>query len=142
MEEHAQKQPILPASLYDLQVWDQLSLSECAEIAYLVERHLPPAFRFVRVETYTAGTQRHQIALFTWQSPAEQEPCFFALIPGSTATLGYDRAQKPRPSAESLYEWQKAHFYEEMSVVTIDGELLGDILPPLHGPPYEHIDPV
>ncbi|MDQ2902201.1 MAG: SUMF1/EgtB/PvdO family nonheme iron enzyme [Chloroflexota bacterium] len=142
MEAYAQNKPMLPAPLYDLQVWDQLSPSECAAIAQVVARRLPPAFHFVRIETYAAGTQRHQIALFTWQAPAEREPCYFVLIPGSTATLGYDRAHKPRPSAEHMYEWQNSHFYKEVSPVTFDGEQVSDTLPPRYDRLYEHMDTV
>ncbi|MDQ2713700.1 MAG: hypothetical protein M3Z08_02200 [Chloroflexota bacterium] len=39
MEAHAQNKPILPAPLYDLQVWDQLSPSESAEIADETNEH-------------------------------------------------------------------------------------------------------
>lgn len=105
MQEPAQEKMELPDALYDLQKWDRLSLSECTKIARLVERHVAPAFRFAEIDTYMAGTQRHWMARFTWQSRAEPEPCSFMLIPGGVTTLGYDRSSQPKPRAELMYEW-------------------------------------
>lgn len=113
MQESAQEKIALPDALYDLQKWDHLSRSECVEIALQVEQCVAPAFQFEGVETYMAGTQRHQIARFTWQSKAEPEPCSFMLIPGSIATLGYNRAYQPKPSAELMYEWWKPNADED-----------------------------
>lgn len=39
MQEPAQGKTALPDALYDLEKWNHLSSSECAEIALLVERH-------------------------------------------------------------------------------------------------------
>lgn len=57
----------MSTALQDLQLWDRLSLHECEEIAHFIADFLPDAFRFVCVETYQAGTQSHQIALFEWK---------------------------------------------------------------------------
>src|SRR5258708_39415554 len=97
MQKPAQEKTALPDALYDLQMWDHLSLSECTEIALLVERHVAPAFQFVGIETCMAGTQRHQMARFTWQSRAEPQPCSFMLIPSSGAALGIAQASQPTP---------------------------------------------
>lgn len=113
MHEPAQEKVAWPDSLYDLQKWDHLSCPECAEIALLVEQRVAPAFRFVGIETCMAGTQHHQMARFTWQSKAEPESCSFMLIPGSVATLGYDRAYRPKPRAELMYEWWKPNADED-----------------------------
>jgi hypothetical protein len=142
MQEPAQEKAALPDALYDLQMWDRLPLSECAEIALLVERHVPPAFQFVEIETCMAGTQRHQMARFTWQSPAEPEPCSFMLIPGSVATLGYDRSYKPKPSAELMYEWWKPNSDEDDAQVAANEETFRSLLPSLYDQLHQQMDTV
>ncbi|MDQ2906168.1 MAG: formylglycine-generating enzyme family protein [Chloroflexota bacterium] len=142
MQEPAQEKAALPDALYDLQVWDQLSLSECVEIALLVERHVPPAFQFVGIETCMAGTQRHQIARFTWQSPAEPEPWPFMLIPGSVATLGYDRSYRPKPSPELMYEWWKPYPDDDDVQAAANEDAFRSLLPSLYDQLHQQMDGV
>ncbi len=144
MQEPVQEKTTLPDALYDLQMWDHLSLSECTEIALLVERHVAPAFQFVGIETCMAGTQRHQMARFTWQSRAEPEPCSFMLIPGSVATLGYDRASQPKPRAELMYEWWKpnADEDEDEAQVAANEEPFRSLLPSLYDQLHQQMDAV
>lgn len=142
MQEPVQEKAVLPDALYNLRVWDQLSLAECTEIAFLVERRLPLAFQFEQIETYIAGTQRHQIAQFTWRSRAEPEPCSFMLIPGSVAPLGYDRSYKPKPRAELMYEWWKSNVDEDEAQVAANEEPFRSLLPSLYDQLHQQMDAV
>ncbi len=142
MQKPAQEKTALPDALYDLQMWDHLSLSECAEIALLVELHVAPAFQFIGIETCMTGTQRHQMARFTWQSPSESEPCSFMLIPGSVATLGYDRAYQPEPRAELMYEWWKPNSDEDDAQVAANEEPFRSLLPSLYDQLHRQMDAV
>jgi len=118
----------LPEALFDLHLWDQLSPHACEEMARLVEKHMPASFRFLHVETFAAGTQQHHMALFEWKPSANHPPCAFALIPGGTATLGYDRTQRLVPREDLVQEWQDSHRYE-MDLNPGDTEMLRDCFP-------------
>lgn len=100
-------QPGFPDALLNLARWDQLSLQECEYLARYIEEYLPPSFRFAHMATYEVGTQRRHIAHFDWHPSGEQAPVLFSLIPGTTATLGFDRAH-PFPVDEGLVlDWQR-----------------------------------
>ncbi|WP_201390088.1 SUMF1/EgtB/PvdO family nonheme iron enzyme [Ktedonobacter sp. SOSP1-85] len=119
----------IPTVLQNLYLWDERSLSECEEIAHFIAAFLPHTFQFTRVEAYTVGIQQHQIALFEWRGTSQGTPCLFALIPGGTVTLGYDRNQRLVPSEELVCEWQEYNLEYHGDMVTIDGDLVKDILP-------------
>lgn len=119
----------LPKALFDLALWDQLSRRECEDIAHQVAALLPSSFRFVSVKTYTVEMQRHRIARFEWKTPAQKRPSPFVLIPGDTRTLGYDPTQRLLPDEELLREWQEGTQEYHGDMMTIDGELIRDILP-------------
>src|SRR5258708_9566522 len=142
MQEPAQEKTALPDALYDLQKWDRLSLSECTEIALLVEQHVAPAFQFAEIDTYMAGPQLHQMARFTWQSPTEPEPCSFMLIPGTVATLGYDRAFQPKPRAELMYEWWNPDADKDEAQVAANEEPFRSLLPSLYDQLHQQMDAV
>jgi hypothetical protein len=59
----------LPAPLFDLRSWDQLSPAECEEVARLVAERIPTTFHFEQIETYQCSSQQHHIALFKWKPP-------------------------------------------------------------------------
>src|SRR5437762_13242126 len=59
----------LPEMLLDLHKWDQLSPAECVEVAFQVERLLPPSFRFLNLEAYASASEQHHIAYFEWTAP-------------------------------------------------------------------------
>ena len=93
-------------ALLDLTLWDQLSFQACEHLARSIEEYLPPSFRFAHVSTYEAGTQRRHIAHFTWQPSAEQAPILFSLVPGATATLGFDQEHPFAVDEELVLDWQ------------------------------------
>jgi formylglycine-generating enzyme required for sulfatase activity len=68
-----EEQTIMPQqlleALFDLKKWDQLSREECVEIAFQVERLLPPSFRFTNLETFSSPADQHHIAYFEWTAP-------------------------------------------------------------------------
>lgn len=97
----------LPEALFDLPKWDQLSIQECERLACNVSTRLPASFRFARIATYDIGTQRRHVAHFNWQPSAEQAPVLFSLIPGATATLGFDRAHPFAVDKWLVLDWQR-----------------------------------
>src|SRR5260370_10591681 len=89
-----------------LDQWDRFELSECEEIARDLDRVLPASFRFHKIETCTAGEQKHRVAVFEWAGlPPSYQHGFFALIPGGEATLGDDRAHPFLPNAQQQASW-------------------------------------
>ncbi len=130
----------LSRALRDFHLWDGLSLHEYEEMGRFIATFLPHSLHFVRVETYQVGIQRHHIALFEWRDPFQQSPGPFALIPGGTVTLGYDRTQRPFPSEDLVCEWQEHSLYYHSDSVTFDGALLRDILPANYEAFYAYLD--
>lgn len=89
-----------------LDQWDRFELPECEEIAHDLDRVLPASFRFHKIETCTAGEQKHRVAVFEWAGlPESYQHGFFALIPGDQATLGYDREHPFLPDSQQLASW-------------------------------------
>ena len=106
--------------LQNLSAWDELSLSECEDMARFIATSLPPAFHFERIETYEVGRQRHHMALFEWKGSSQQFSSQFVLIPGGTVTLGHDPTQSHAPDEQFIRE--RLEFLE-------DGEVEREILP-------------
>jgi hypothetical protein len=94
-------------ALFNLTLWDQLSRQECEVLARAVARHLPSSFQFTHVTSYQVGTQQHRIAHFTWYSEEEERLSLFSLVPGETATLGYDREHPPLVAKDLVVDWQQ-----------------------------------
>src|SRR5690242_19296070 len=82
-----------------LAVWDRLTSAERVTVAREVAGRLPAAFRLLGLEWHALGDQRHEVAFFDWRGAR------FALIPGGTVTLGYDRAQPFVPNAAQMASW-------------------------------------
>lgn len=97
----------LSEALLNLALWDQLSLQECDHLARSLEESLSPSFRFAHMATYEVGTQRRHIAHFSWHPPLKQAPVLFSLIPGATATLGFDQAHPFTVAEELVLDWQR-----------------------------------
>jgi Sulfatase-modifying factor enzyme 1 len=68
------------------------------------------------------------MALFAWKPSARHPPTSFVLIPGGTATLGYDRTQRLVPDEEAVREWLDSHLYG-LDLITRDAEVLRDCFP-------------
>lgn len=132
----------LPEVLFDLHRWDELSLRDCEDIAHTVEKKMPSSFRFVGVKSFAAGTRRHHIALFSLKGARNYLNSIFALLPGSIATLGYDRTHRPVPDEEFVREWQESALYYHFDEVTIDGASVRDILPLNYDALYFEMDHV
>lgn len=128
------------AALKDFHLWNQLALNECEELARSVAILLPRSLQFERVETFQIGAQRHHIASFAWENSSEEATGRFALIPGGTVTLGYDRTHLSVPSEELVCEWQEHNLYHHGDAVTIDGVLIREILPPNYEAFYAYLD--
>lgn len=84
---------VLPGALLNLSTWDQLSLENCERVAYLVAEQLPSPFRLIQVKQYAAGGQKRYIASFEWNELSQSTSTIFALIPGGTVPLGFDRTR-------------------------------------------------
>ncbi len=132
--------PDLPEALLDLDAWDQLTLHECEALARRVVTFLPPSFHFVGMTIHEVGSQKRHIGLFEKQATPQDWPCSFALIPGGTVTLGYDRTQRPVPSEDLVCEWQEHNLYHHGDSVTLDGALVRDILPANYDAFYTYLD--
>lgn len=94
----------------DLHHWDRSTTEECEELALIVGKELPPMFRFARLETHTLGKQHHRVAFYSWTPSGidyDKQVREFALIPGGSVTLGYDRAQGFIPTSSQLQSWQQ-----------------------------------
>lgn len=59
--------------LFNVEIWDQLSLTACEEVAQVVAARLHSSFRFMQVRTCESGMQRHHVALFEWDKGSFQE---------------------------------------------------------------------
>src|SRR5262245_47215329 len=86
-------------SVLRLEEWDDLTSSECEEVAHEVNRALPSPFRFDGIEAHELGDQKHMVSFFRWNDRR------FALIPGADATLGFDRSQPFLPTEEEIASW-------------------------------------
>lgn len=80
------------------EVWDQLDPHTAETVARAVARCLPEPWAFVNVKRCASGDQKRCVAIFNHTGHD------FALIPGGTVTLGYDRA-RPLPPAKVLEDW-------------------------------------
>jgi hypothetical protein len=113
----------LQASLM-LDQWDRFSRAECEKVARDLEGELPASFRFHKVETCTLGDQKHHVAFFEWAgSPHAYYHAFFVLIPGSEATLGYDRDHPFIPTQQQKKSWEKETQQTGLFNDTLDGFL-------------------
>jgi hypothetical protein len=134
-------QPDLPEALFDLYAWDQLTLRECEVLARRVATSLPPSFHFVGMTIHEVGSHNRHIGLFEKQAtPQDYWPRSFALIPGGTVTLGYDRTQRLLPPEEFVREWQEQHLEHYGDSVTIDGALERDIRPTNYDAFYDYLN--
>lgn len=136
-----------------LDQWSTCSPAESEEIAQDLDRALPTSFRFHKVETCALGDQKHQVAFFEWDGPPEgYDQACFALIPGGTVTLGYDRAHPFVPTRYQQQSWMDEtetyfhlsldDFLDQMMTplrrVTIHPFLLEVRAKPLESPPIFH----
>jgi hypothetical protein len=89
-----------------LPLWDQLDDHAAAAGARIVADRLPAPWRFLRVERYPVGARHRPVAFF------EIQEIPFALVPGGTIPLGYDRARPPQLTDEDLADWVRTegHF--------------------------------
>jgi hypothetical protein len=106
-----------------LDYWTRCSDSERNVLAQQLASNLPSPFRLTEIQWYELGGQRHPIACF------DHDGSMFALIPGSTATLGYD-SNKPFPATpQQIESWNKTVAEFELKG-TLD-EDIGDQTTPL-----------
>jgi hypothetical protein len=84
-----------------LDLWDQLDAREAEAVGRALARCLPAPWTFDSVERHQSGGQARQVAFFRWQGVR------FALIPGGTVTLGYDRSRPYVPPPALLEEWEE-----------------------------------
>src|SRR5215210_2947963 len=81
------------------EIWDTLTPREREIVALAVSRQLPAPFRLLGLKWYEMGDQRHQMGLYDYEGAR------FALIPGGTVTLGYDRNNPFIPNEEQQQDW-------------------------------------
>lgn len=84
-----------------LTIWDQLNPAEQDDIASQVATLLDSPWRLDGLETHRNGTEQHRIAFFTHGNER------FALIPGATVFLGYDRSHPFAPSPAQQASWNE-----------------------------------
>src|SRR5262249_50374451 len=89
----------LEPELLLLSIWDQFGADEARTTAVHLARLLPPAWQFDTVEEHELGDQRRFVAFCRWAGAR------FALIPGGTAALGYDRSRPFVPNAAQQKSW-------------------------------------
>jgi hypothetical protein len=87
----------------NLERWNALDSPERLEVARAVAARLPAPWRFLGLETHALGDQRHEIAFFDWNGAK------FALIPGGTVTLGYDR-RRGLTAGQFMDEYEAAEY--------------------------------
>ena len=76
-------------AVLQLGVWDQSPAKDCESAARSVAQRLPAPWQFTGLRFHEAGGQRRHVAFFDWNGLQ------FALVPGGTVTLGYDRGTPP-----------------------------------------------
>src|SRR5258708_16347159 len=81
--------------------WARCSDSERIVLAQQLASNLPSPFRFTEIQWYELGGQRHPIACF------DHDGSVFALIPGSTATLGFDTNEPFAATPQQIESWNK-----------------------------------
>jgi Sulfatase-modifying factor enzyme 1 len=86
--------------LFDLPRWDALHPGERLRLARGAAGRLPAPFRLVGVRRHELGGQAHSVAAFDHAGSA------FVLIPGGTATLGYDPSRPFAPTPQQLASWR------------------------------------
>jgi sulfatase-modifying factor enzyme 1 len=89
-----------PILVPPLSEWDALPETDQVEVANAVRRRLHSNWAFLGLEAHEMEGQRHRIAFFRWRRTR------FALIPGDTATLGYDRRHPFVPTAAQQADWE------------------------------------
>lgn len=82
-----------------LEIWDQLTAPEQHTVASQVATLLDSSWHLAGLETHWMGTEQHHIAFFTQGNER------FALIPGATVVLGYDRSHPFVPSPTQQASW-------------------------------------
>ncbi|GCE02674.1 SUMF1/EgtB/PvdO family nonheme iron enzyme [Dictyobacter aurantiacus] len=116
--------------LQEVALWDACSLTDCEAVAHAVEQRLPSLWELMGVETYEVGGQRHAIALFAWRPPSTSSAVTYALLPGGTVTLGYDRRAPLAPDKELVRDWWDTRMLSlHGERVTLDGALVREIIP-------------
>lgn len=80
--------------------WTALSTAERTRTAKQLLKDLPDGFAFDRVRACKYGTQKNAVAFFTLGEAR------FALIPGGTVTVGYDKDRPWEPTEEEEESWQ------------------------------------
>ena len=86
-------------ALFNLDEWDTCTKADCEALARDVI--LPQEFRFSHVAECALGGQERYIAFYAAYDSS------FALIPGGTATLGYDRFRAFAPTPGQERSWRK-----------------------------------
>jgi hypothetical protein len=84
-----------------LATWDQLSAAEQDNVASQVATRLGSSWRLVGLEMHEIGMEQHRVAFFSYGNER------FALIPGATVVLGYDRTHPLVPSPAQRQSWNE-----------------------------------
>jgi hypothetical protein len=84
-----------------LELWDQLDAREAEAVGRALGGCLPQSWTFDGVERHQSADQARQVAFLRWHEVR------FALIPGGTVTLGYDRGRPYVSPPELLAEWEE-----------------------------------
>lgn len=90
----------MPTPLPDLTAWDALSSDACETIARELVPHLPAGVAFDGIQPHAAGGNTRHVAFFIFEDER------FALIPGGTVELGYDRTTPYEFSPAMLENWE------------------------------------
>ncbi len=110
----------MSTALFNLEEWDRCTQEECEALMHALI--LPQGFRFSHIAACALGAQKRYIAFFSACDSS------FALIPGGSVTLGYDRSYAFRPSRCQKISWQQTR--EEWNALPLD-EYLDQNLTPL-----------
>lgn len=81
--------------------WNQLSSYDRVSLMKRLEKELLGSFVFLGIKSYSLGTQKNSLALFSY----ENSSCF-AFIPGGQVNLGYDLDRPWQPSPAELESWE------------------------------------
>jgi hypothetical protein len=102
--------------------WDGATSADRESLALRLSKQLPSGFAFDNIRSFQLGDQQHFIALYTWNNST------FALIPGGTATIGYDPDRSWEPHADELESWKRTS-HEYGIEKTIDEQVADATLP-------------
>lgn len=113
----------MPTPLPDLAAWDALSPDAVQTIARELVPHLPAGVAFDGIQPFQAGENTRHVAFFNFEDER------FALIPGGTIELGYDRAKPYEFSPAMLENWE-TETREEYGLPYALAEFLDIVLTP------------